>query len=284
MSAKGKDSDWTTVITPKNIIAFDLRELLNYIDLIILFVKRDLKTYYKQTVLGPFWYLIQPIASTIVFTVIFGNIAKIPTDGVPAPIFYMAGLLLWNYFSECFGKNSGIFLNNQGIFSKVYFPRLTVPIANILSSLLKFFIQFSLFIALYIYFFFKGADLQINLTVIAAPFILIVAALLSLGIGVIISSITIKYRDLSFLIGFGMQLWMYATPIVYPLSQIPEQWRWVYYFNPMAHLINTFRYGFTGSGIVDYKGLLISLGFTFFFMVVGILKFDKAEKTFVDTV
>lgn len=279
-----KGDNWTTVITSNKTNTLDFRELFGYIELIILFIRRDLRTYYKQTILGPFWYLIQPIASTIVFTVIFGNIAKIPTDGIPAPIFYMSGLLLWNYFTDCFVKNSGIFLANQGVFSKVYFPRLTVPISNILSSLLKFFIQFSLFIVLYIYFFLKGVNLHLGISVLMAPLILGGVGLLTLGIGLIVSSVTVKYRDLSFLIGFGLQLWMYATPIVYPISQVPEKWRWVFYFNPMAHFVNTFRAVLLGTGFVDYKGVLLSFTITLFFLICGVAIFNKTEKSFVDSI
>lgn len=284
MVKNNKYSKWTRVITPKNFVAFDLKELLDYCELIVLFVKRDFKTYYKQTILGPLWYWLQPIATTIVFTVIFGNIAKIPTDGVPAPIFYMSGLLLWNYFNECFVKNSGIFLTNQRLFSKVYFPRLTVPIANVLSSLFKFLVQFVLFIVLYLYFFIKGADFSLNILVLTAPFIIIFTALLGLGMGILFSSMVVKYRDLSFFIAFGMQLWMYATPIIYPISQVPDKWRWLLLFNPMAHLVDFFRFGLVGSGSLDVKGGLISVAFVLFFLIIGILKFDKVEKTFIDNV
>lgn len=278
--------EWTTIIKSKNRI-FEvgyLKELAHYWDLAMLLVRRDFVAYYKQTLLGPLWYIIQPLLSTLVFTIIFGNIANIPTDGVPQPLFYMSGILFWNYFSECLSKNSTTFTTNANIFGKVYFPRLTVPISVVLSNLIKFVIQLALFIGFYIYYVIIGSDITLNWSLLLFPLLILESAILSLGVGVVISSLTTKYRDLTFLVSFGIQLWMYATPIVYPLSQIPEKWRFAFILNPMSSIVETFRYGAIGSGELNWLYLGVGAAVTLGIFIVGVLMFEKVEKTFMDRV
>lgn len=278
--------EWTTIIKSKNRI-FEvgyLKELAHYWDLAMLLVRRDFVAYYKQTLLGPLWYIIQPLLSTLVFTIIFGNIANIPTDGVPQPLFYMSGILFWNYFSECLSKNSTTFTTNANIFGKVYFPRLTVPISVVLSNLIKFVIQLALFIGFYVYYVIIGSKITPNWTLFLFPLLILETAVLSLGVGVVISSLTTKYRDLTFLVSFGIQLWMYATPIVYPLSQIPEKWRFAFILNPMSSIVETFRYGAIGSGELNWFYLGVGAAVTLGIFIVGVLMFEKVEKTFMDRV
>lgn len=278
--------EWTTIIKSKNKI-FDanyIKELIHYWDLVMLLVRRDFVAYYKQTLLGPLWYLIQPLLSTIVFTIIFGNIAKIPTDGVPQPLFYMCGIIFWNYFSECLNKNSTTFTTNANIFGKVYFPRLTVPISVVISNLIKLFIQFLLFLGFYLFFFIKGVKIYPNIWILLFPVLIIETAILSLGVGIMISSLTTKYRDLSFLVSFGIQLWMYATPIVYPLSQIPDKWKIFFVLNPMTSVVEVFKYGAMGSGNINFIHLGIGTGITLLVFIIGVLMFEKVEKTFMDRV
>jgi lipopolysaccharide transport system permease protein len=280
----GRD-DWTMIISPKNRwFETNLMELWRYRDLILLFVRRDFVAVYKQTILGPLWFLVQPLTSTIVFTVIFGRIAQIPTDGLPPALFYMSGIVIWNYFAGCLGKTSDTFTSNAGIFGKVYFPRLTVPVATVISTFVTFAIQFGLFLVILIYFVFKGGVVKPNLWVLIIPFLLLQMATLGLGFGIFVSSLTTKYRDLTFLIAFGTQLWMYATPIVYPMSQIPEKWQWVYALNPMAAIVETFRYALLGAGAIKIWQLGVSLGVTVLVLFLGIILFSRTEKTFMDTV
>lgn len=266
---------------------FDLHlsDLWRYRDLIMLFVRRDFVAVYKQTVLGPFWYLIQPILSTMVYTVIFGQIARIPTDGVPAPLFYMAGITVWNYFNGCLNRTSTTFIGNAAIFGKVYFPRLAVPISVIISGLISFGIQMALFIIYFVFYYLKGAAITLNpLLLLAFPLVVLQISLLGLGFGIIISSLTTKYRDFSYLVGFGMQLWMYATPIVYPLSQVPEKWLWVSRLNPMTPVVEMFRATFLGVGTVDTGQALTSIIVTIIILFFGIVLFSRVEKSFMDTV
>ncbi|MBN1166318.1 MAG: ABC transporter permease [Methanospirillaceae archaeon] len=262
----------------------DLAELWRYRDLIFLFVRRDFVAVYKQTILGPIWFLIQPLFTTIVFTVIFSNIAKIPTDGLPPMLFYMSGTVCWAYFASCMTQTSNTFISNAGIFGKVYFPRLVVPISVVITNLLTFFIQFGMFLAFILYFFLVGAPIHPTVWVLLTPFLLVQMATLGLGMGILISSMTTKYRDLAMALGFGVQLWMYATPIVYPLSQIPLKWQWLFAFNPMTAIIETFRYAFLGSGAIQPWMLILSAGVTVLILIVGIMFFSRVEKTFMDTV
>jgi lipopolysaccharide transport system permease protein len=279
------NSEWTTIIKSKpKFFNFNIRELIHYRDLIFLFIKRDFIAYYQQTILGPFWYIVQPLLTTIVFTIVFGQIARIPTDGIPAPLFYMAGLTIWNYFSSCLSSTSNIFVGNAGIFGKVYFPRLTVPISSVISNFIKFIIQFSLFIGFFIFYIISGSKIIPNIFLVLIPVLLLQVAILGLGCGILLSSLTTKYRDMGFLVGFGLQLWMYATPIVYPISQVSEKWRWVFVVNPMAQIVELFKYAFIGTGSFNLKYYLISVITTLVILFLGLIMFNKVEKTFMDRV
>ncbi len=282
---QANDNQWTTIIKPKNgWFNLHLNELWNYRDLIMLFVRRDFVAVYKQTILGPIWFFLQPIFSTLVFTIVFGKIAKISTDGLPQVLFYMSGTIMWNYFSTCLTKTSDTFVANSAIFGKVYFPRLAVPISTVITNLLTFGIQFLLFLILLFYFLAQGALISPNWWLLFTPVLLIEMAMLALGFGIIISSMTTKYRDLTYLVSFGVQLWMYATPIVYPLSQIPSKWQWLYIVNPMSAIVETFRFAFLGAGTVRLSQLALSFGITITILAIGIVLFIRVEKTFMDTV
>lgn len=277
--------EWTTVIRPvSGWFDIHLSELWRYLDLIMLFVRRDFVSVYKQTILGPLWFLIQPIFTTIVFTVVFGQIAKIPTDGLPQPLFYLSGIVGWNYFSNCLNRTSNTFVAYAHIFGKVWFPRLTVPISNVISNLITFAIQFALFLCFYTYFYLKGAAIAVSPMIVLFPLLLLQMAALGLGFGIIVSSLTTKYRDLSQLVGFGVQLWMYATPIVYPASQIPAKYQWIIALNPMAPIIETFRYAFLGVGTVYPWQMVLSAAITMLVLLSGIVLFSRVEKSFMDTV
>ncbi|EQA46899.1 ABC transporter, ATP-binding protein [Leptospira broomii serovar Hurstbridge str. 5399] len=279
------DQKWDLVIRPKEgWFSLHLVDLWNYKDLIFLFVKRDFISLYKQTILGPLWYIIQPLASTVIYTIIFGKIANVSTDGVPHFIFYLSGTVLWSYFADCLIATSNTFVANAGIFSKVYFPRLAVPFSIVISSLIKFAIQFATFLAFYSYFILKGATLEMQWSVILLPFFILQIAILGLGFGVMVSSMTTKYRDLSLLVAFGVQLWMYATPVVYPLSLVPERFKFLYNLNPMANLIENFRFSFLGHGHLDLYAWAQSWIITALVFFIGILIFSRAERDFVDTV
>jgi lipopolysaccharide transport system permease protein len=280
-----RNEQWTKVIRPRSgWLNVNLRALWNYRDLIMLFVRRDFVAVYKQTILGPLWFLLQPVFTTVVFTVIFGGIAHIPTDGLPQALFYMAGIVTWNYFSSCLTKTSDTFVSNANIFGKVYFPRLAVPISSVITNLLTFAIQFVLFLAFMSYFIYKGSAVKPNLWVLLTPMLLLQMAALGLGFGVLISSMTTKYRDLSLVVSFGVQLWMYATPIVYPMSQIPVKWQWLYALNPMAAVVETFRFAFLGAGSIRLWQLGVSLLVTSVVLLSGIILFSRIEKTFMDSV
>ena len=277
--------DWDLILKPKTgWFDIDLKELCRYRDLVFLFVKRDFVAYYKQTILGPLWYLIQPLFTTIVFTVIFGNFAKIPTDGIPPFIFYLAGNVVWGYFSSTMNATSNTFVGNARIFGKVYFPRLVVPIAAVFSNLIQFSIQFLLFLGFYFYFILNGSNLIPTLWILCFPLIIFQMGLLSIGVGILISSMTTKYKDLRFAMGFITQLWMYASPIVYPLTQVPERLRGIYVLNPMVAIIESFKFIFLGSGSIRFNEILISWILTLAVLFFGILLFSKIEKTFMDTV
>lgn len=277
--------NWTTIITPKNsFFRLNLKELWQYRDLITSFVKRDFTATYKQTILGPLWFFIQPIFTTIMFLIVFGNIAKIPTDGVPQVLFYMNGIILWNYFSKCLLSTSNTFVSNAGIFKKVYFSRLTIPLSNVISALVQFIIQLALFIIILIAYKIHGADFKLSAAVFAVPLFVLQMAVLGLGIGLIITSLTTKYRDLTHLVGFAVQLWMYATPIVYPLSMVPEKWRSVYVLNPVVPILEGFKHAFFSTGMPSVTEYGVSVGTTIFLLFAGIFVFNFVEKNFVDTV
>lgn len=277
---------WDLIIKPQKGFSVDLQlqEVWNYRELIYLFIRRNFVAYYKQTILGPLWYLITPFITTVVFTLIFGKLAKIPTDGIPPFLFYMAGNITWSYFATSFRGTSNTFVVNAAIFGKVYFPRLTVPISEVVIGLLKYTIHLVLFAGFYMYFAYKGSSAHLTIWIFYFPLIIIQMALLSLGLGIIISSLTTKYRDLTFLMTFGLQLWMYGTPIVYPASLVPDKYLCLYMMNPMAPIIETVRYAFLGEGLVDPAYISVSWGVTLFSLIAGILLFNKVEKTFMDTV
>jgi lipopolysaccharide transport system permease protein len=277
--------DFTTEIKPKSgWFNIDLAEVWRYRDLVMLFVNRDFVAQYKQTVLGPLWFLIQPLFSTLIFTVIFSNVAHIPTDNVPPVLFYMAGTVVWGYFSNCFNATSTTFVSNAAIFGKVYFPRLVMPVSTVISRFIMFAIQFALFLAFYGYFFLKGSPIKPNAWIFALPLLLFQMALMGLGFGVLVSALTTKYRDLTFLVSFGIQLWMYATPVVYPLSQVPQKYLLYMYLNPMTGVVELFRYSFLGQGTINFTCIALSWATTLVVLVLGIVLFSRVEKTFMDTV
>lgn len=265
--------------------AFDigLREILTYKDLFLLLVRRNFVSFYKQTVLGPLWYLLQPLLMTAVYSVVFGIIAKVSTMGIPRILFYLSGVVFWQYFSDCFSKTANVFIVNQGVFGKVYFPRLIVPLATIASSFLKFLIQMGIFILVLLYYINQGVCFPV-IEILLFPFLLFVLIALALGLGLFLSAVTVKYRDLSFLLGFGLQLLFFSTPILYPFKIIPVSLRDIIWFNPLVHLIESFRYIFTGYGELNYIGLSYSSGFAFISLFIGILLFSRTEKDFLDRV
>ncbi len=275
-------------IAPKNnLFDLKLKEVWAYRDLLSLLVRRDFVSFYKQTILGPLWFFIQPLFTTVIYTFIFGNLAGIPTDGLPKPLFYMAGITAWNYFADCLNKTSTVFKDNASIFGKVYFPRLIMPLSIVVSNLVRFGVQMILFFAFMAYYYFNGAHFNISWAVILFPVVVVLMALLGLGVGMLISAMTTKYRDLAFLVGFGVQLLMYATTVIYPLSTAIKKYpaySWLIEYNPMTPIIETFRYGFLGEGSFSWGSLGYSTGVTLLFVAVGTLIFNKVEKTFVDTV
>ncbi|MBU2649618.1 MAG: ABC transporter permease [Bacteroidetes bacterium] len=276
---------WTMVIRPKrSLFELNLKEIWRYRDLIFLFVKRDFVAKYKQTILGPLWFILQPLLTTLMFTVVFGKIAGIPTEGLPNILFYMAGIVGWNYFSTCLNDTSATFITNASIFGKVYFPRMTLPVSIVISSLITFVIQFVFLIAFMIYYYLRGVPIHIGAEILLVPILVILMAGLGLGFGIIISSLTTKYRDLLHLVKFGVQLWMYATPIIYPLSEIPEKYKIYVLANPMTPVIETFKTAMLGVGQVNYIQLLYSAGFMVIILAIGIVVFNKVEKNFMDTV
>lgn len=280
-----EEEHWDVVITPqKSLFELNLREVWQYQDLLLLFVRRDFVAMYKQTILGPLWYFIQPILTTLMFTVVFGRIAKISTDGLPPMLFYLAGITNWNYFSACLGTVARTFTSNQGIFGKVYFPRLVTPLSIVISNMIKYGIQLALFFGFYVYFALKGSPAQVNAYALLFPLLVIMLAGLGLGFGLVITSMTTKYRDLVFLLQFGIQLAMYATPVIYPLSQIPEQYQWIAVLNPMTSVIETFKYGFLGQGTFSWAYLGYSFGFMVVLLLAGTIIFNRTEKNFMDTV
>jgi lipopolysaccharide transport system permease protein len=278
-------AQWTTVIRPKKgLFDLDLRELWRYRDLLLLFVRRDFVALYKQTILGPLWFFIQPLFTTVIFTVVFGSIAKIPTDGLPPVLFYMSGSVTWAYFQECLVKTSNTFILNAPIFGKVYFPRLVVPIATVITNLIAFLLQFVFFLGFLAYYAATGSTVHPNIYVLMTPVYLLMMAALGLGLGIIVSSLTTKYRDLRFLVTFGAQLLMYGTPVVYPLSKVPPKWLPFLLANPMTPIIESVRYAFLGTGTFRSEHLLLSAGIITAILILGILLFTRVERTFMDTV
>ena len=281
-----QDENWDMVIQPqRSLLDLRLGELWRYRDLVMLFVRRDFVSVYKQTILGPLWYLIQPLLTTLTFTVIFGNIASLPTDGLPQFLFYMSGTVVWSYFASCLTKTSETFVQNANLFGKVYFPRLAVPVSILISNLITFLIQFGMFLIFILFFVLRGTSIQPNWVWVAlSPILMLMMAGLGLGFGILISSLTTKYRDLRFLVQFGVQLLMYATPVIYPASTIPARYQWIIQANPMTSVIEAFRYAFLGAGTVDLNHLLYSFGFMLVVVIIGSVIFNRVEQTFMDAV
>lgn len=280
------EEQWDLIIEGKTSL-FDLHfsDVWRYRDLLWMFVKRDFISFYKQTILGPLWFFIQPIFTTLVFTFVFGNLAGISTDGLPQYLFYLSGITAWNYFADCITKTSTVFKDNANIFGKVYFPRLIMPLSIVVSNLVRFGVQFVLFLVMMGYFYFvKHDDFAPTAVLFLFPLLLLLMALLGLGLGLIISALTTKYRDLSFLVTFGVQLLMYGTTVIYPLSAAPEQYKSIIEKNPMTFIIEAFRYGFLGKGEFSVNGLLYSTLVTVVIFFVGVVIFNRTEKNFVDTI
>ena len=280
--------EWDIVIERKsNLFNLDFKEVWRYKDLLLMYVKRDIVTLYKQTILGPLWFIIQPVLTTIMFMFVFGGIAGISTDGVPQAVFYLAGLVCWNYFSDCLTKCSDTFNANQSIFGKVYFPRLIVPLSITVSNLIKMAIQFVLFLAVFLYYYFTLDNLHVNIAILLLPLLVVMLGCLGLGFGLIITSMTTKYRDLRFLISFGVQLWMYITPVIYPLSVMKNNfphYMWVIVANPLTAILETFKYGFTGVGVFEWSYLAYSSIFTVVILFIGIIVFNRVQKNFMDVI
>jgi lipopolysaccharide transport system permease protein len=278
--------NWTTVIKPRNkLLQVNLREIWQYRDLYTLFVKRDIITQYKQTILGPAWFFIQPMFTTAIYMVVFGGIAGISTDGLPQPLFYLSGILCWQYFANCLKKTTNTFLANQGIFGKVYFPRLIVPLSAVTSNLVRFGIQLTLFLAVYTYYLSIDTPVRPNIYILLFPLLVVMLAGLSLGFGIIISSMTTKYRDMTILFSFIVSLWMYATPVIYPLSTVTdERIRMLMIINPITSIVETFKYGTLGVGTFSWGMLSYSFGFMVVLLALGIVVFNKVQRSFMDTV
>lgn len=276
--------EWTEEILPQSsLLDLKLKEVIRYRDLLWMLVKRDFIATYKQTILGPIWFFIQPLLTTLTFIVVFGKIAGIPTGGVPMLVFYLSGITLWNYFSECLNKTATVFRDNAAIFGKVYFPRLIMPLSIVVSNLVRLGIQMMLFLGIWIYYYAQGS-ITAQWQLVLVPLLIALMAMLSLGAGMLISALTTKYRDLIFLLGFGVQLLMYATPIIYSLDNIPPKYAAIIRANPMSAIIETFRFAFTGSGSFSWLSLGYSAAFAAALLLIGTLVFNKVEKSFMDTV
>lgn len=284
-----QDKDyWDIEIKPRGSnFSLNLNEVWRYKDLLQMYIRRDIVTMYKQTILGPLWFIIQPLFTTIMYMFVFGGIANISTDGLPQMLFYLAGILCWSYFADCLGRASSTFSANAGVFSKVYFPRLVVPISGTVSNLIRLVIQLGLFLVIYFYYIYNGVDIKPNTTILLFPLLILMIGGLGMGFGIIISSMTTKYRDLAILFGFITQLWMYATPVIYPLSAIPERYsqvKWIIELNPLTPIVEAVRYGFMGAGEFSWNGLIYSFIFTIVVLIAGAWVFNKVERSFVDVV
>lgn len=285
ISKNDESQSWTMDINPKSgWLDINLRGIWMYRDLLRFFMHRDFVANYKQAVLGPFWFVLNPLLNTIVYTIIFGLIVRIPTDGLPPILFYMSGIIIWNYFSACVLNTSNTFLSNAHIFGKIYFPRLIIPISIVIINLLTFIIQFCVYICFIVFYIFQGVKIHPTIFILLVPFLLIQIAAFGLGTGLIVSSLTTKYRDLAYAMGFGIQLWMYATPIFFPLSLIPDKWQWIFAINPMTSIVETFRYSLLGTG--HFQPWILGIGAitTIITLIVGLILFNHIEKTVIDTV
>lgn len=286
---KKKDSvateKWDLVITAdRGLLSIPWREIFSYRDLLFMFVKRDIVTLYKQTILGPLWFFIQPILTVAMYILVFNRIAKLSTDGLPPILFYLAGIVVWNFFQESFNTTAKTFIENSKLFGKVYFPRIILPLSKVISGFIRFGIQFSLFAAVYIYYVIKGYAIRPNEFIVFLPIMIFIMGVMGLGLGILFTSLTTKYRDLTFFIQFGVQLLMYATPVIYPLSSVPATYQTWFYFNPMTAVLEGFRFVFLGTGSFTIEGLMISLVSTLVIFFAGLITFNSVEKNFMDTV
>ena len=281
----GSEDSWTLVITPRrSLLHFPLQELWEFRDLLLMLVQRDIVSVYKQTILGPIWYLLQPLLTMMMFVLIFGNIARIPTDGLPQPLFYLAGIVIWNYFAETFSRTSGTFVFNAELFGKVYFPRILVPLSFVISGLIKFAIQLGLFLVVYTWFLLASHRIHPTWWLLISPVLVLMMAGLGLGLGILFSSLTTKYRDLNFVIQFGVQLLMYATPVIYPMSLLSPRIRNLLWWNPIAHVVEAFRFGLFGVGEISMAGLAYCATSTLAVVLIGVLVFNRTEQNFMDSV
>lgn len=268
----------------QSVFSLNLHEVWEYRDLLLMLMKRDFITFYKQTILGPLWFIVQPLLTTLIYVVLFGNIAKLSTDGMPQVLFYLSGITIWNYFSESLTKTSTVFTSNAGMFGKVYFPRLIMPLSIVASALMKFAVQFGIFIVVLLYYVTFTDTVHPNWWILLTPVLILLMAMFALGMGMIFSSMTTKYKDLTFLLAFGTQLFMYVTPVVYPTSALPEKFKFLAYFNPLSSIFECFRYAYLGAGSFDLMSLMISAVVIMILLVVGTVIFNKVEKSFMDTV
>lgn len=284
-NANDGNNEWDQVIESKHhLFSLNLKEVWQYRDLVYMLVKRDFVTSFKQTVLGPLWFFINPIFTTVMYIIVFGNIANLSTDGAPQLVFYLAGVTLWNYFSSCLNGTSNVFRGNASIFGKVYFPRLVMPLAIVTSNLMQFGVQFLLFILAIGYYYFFDGSVSPNIWILATPFLIILMAAFAMGVGMIFSAMTTKYKDLSMLLGFGVSLYMYITPVVYPVSAMPEKYRWIADINPLTGIFECFKYAYLGVGDFNLAMLGYSALVIFIILFIGTIIFNKVEKSFMDTV
>ena len=280
-----KSQEWTKVIESKHsLFDLELKEVWRYKDLVYMLVKRDFVTSFKQTILGPLWFFINPIFTTVMYVIVFGNIANLSTDGAPKMAFYLAGVTLWNYFSSCLTSSSNVFRGNASIFGKVYFPRLVMPVSIVVSNLMRFGVQFALFLIVLLYYLIVEQSVHPNLWILATPFLIVLMAAFAMGTGMIFSAMTTKYKDISMLLSFGVSLYMYITPVVYPVSSIPEKYRWIAEYNPLTGIFECFKYAYLGVGDFTLGMLMYSTTFILIILFIGIIIFNKVEKSFMDTV
>ncbi|MFM2338618.1 MAG: hypothetical protein RL115_1811 [Bacteroidota bacterium] len=285
MDKHHQPQSWTEIIEPKTkLLDLRLRELWRYRDLVGMFVRRDFVANYKQTILGPIWFFVQPLLTTITYILIFGKMAGLSTDGLPMLLFYLAGVTIWNYFSETLNKTATVFKDNAQIFGKIYFPRLTMPFSIVVSNLVRFVIQFLLFIIIWVIYLTKNSHVQPNYLIALTPILVLLMGLLALGLGMMISAMTTKYKDLIFLLTFGLQLLMFVTPVIYPISSVPEKYQWLIQLNPMSAIVETFRYAYLGSGSFSWGAVGYSAAITGVLLVLGTIIFNRVEKRFTDTV
>ncbi|MEQ8428667.1 MAG: ABC transporter permease [Gammaproteobacteria bacterium] len=276
---------WDKIITSKKqFYDLNLGELVEYRDLLYMLVKRDIITVYKQTIFGPIWFVIQPLLTMLVYIVVFTNIADIPTDEIPPALFYLSGIIMWNFFSDCFNQTSDTFYENASLYGKVYFPRVIIPVSKIVSVLIKFAVQFLLFLFIYGYLLISSDLIKPNIFIMLLPVLLVIMAMLSLGMGLFFTSVTAKYRDLKFVITYAVQLLMFATPVIYPVSLLSEKYQTIMYFNPLSHVMESFKYGFLGKGELSMEGLMYAALFSFVTLIVGVIAFNRTEKNFMDTI